>query len=164
MIISSIVAADENNAIGNENQLLCYLPADLKYFKSTTTGHHIIMGRKTFESVGKPLPNRVNIVISSNPNLKLEGCTVKTSLADAIAFAEQHGETELFITGGGNVYKQSMAITDRVYLTRIHHQFKADTYYPELLPTEWKLSSAIEIKKDEKNLYDFSFLVYDRIK
>ena len=164
MIISLIVAADEKNAIGNENQLLCYLPADLKYFKATTTGHHIIMGRKTYESVGRPLPNRTNIVISSNVDLKLEGCIVQASLEEGIAIAKKNEETELFITGGGNVYKQSLAIADRVYLTRIHHQFKADTYFPELTESEWKLTSSLEMKKDEKNLFDFSFLIFERIK
>ena len=103
MIISLIVATDEKNGIGKNNQLLCHLPADLNYFKQTTTGHHIVMGRKTFESVGRPLPNRTNIIISRTPKT-IEGCIVKENIEEAIAFAKANNEHELFITGGGTVY------------------------------------------------------------
>ncbi|MES2560024.1 MAG: dihydrofolate reductase [Bacteroidota bacterium] len=161
MIISLIVAADENNAIGNQNQLLCHLPADLKYFRLTTTGHHIIMGRKTYESVGRPLPNRVNIVISRTPELEIEGCVVKSSLESAIEFARAAGETELFITGGGVIFEQSMPITNRIYLTRIHHSFEADTFFPDM-GEEWKLTQDEMHEADEKNAYPFSFQVYEK--
>lgn len=159
MIISLIVAADENNAIGNQNRLLCHLPADLKYFKNTTTGHHIVMGRKTYESVGRPLPNRVNIVISRTPDLTIEGCIVKPTLEAAIAFAEAAGETELFITGGGTIYEQALHIADKVYLTRIHNSFTADTFFPDL-GEEWKLKQDELHEADEKNAYAYSFQVY----
>jgi dihydrofolate reductase len=159
MILSLIVIADENNAIGNQNQLLCHLPADLKYFRATTTGHHIVMGRKTFESVGRPLPNRVNIVISRTPGLAIEGCVVKPTLEEAIAFANAAGETELFITGGGTIYKQSIDMADKIYLTRIYHSFAADTFFPDL-GEEWKLTKDEVHEADEKNPYGYSFQVY----
>lgn len=163
MITSLIVAADEQNGIGNQNRLLCYLPGDLKYFKTTTTGHHILMGRRTYESVGKPLPNRVNIVISGSKELMLDGCIVCSSVEDGIDYASTQNEEELFITGGGNIYKQTLANANRVYLTRIHHTFEADTHFPELNPEEWKLVSSEHHSKDDKNLFDYSFLVYERI-
>lgn len=159
MIISLIVAADENNAIGNQNQLLCHLPADLKYFKSTTTGHHIVMGRKTYESVGRPLPNRVNVIISRNPDLIIDGCVVKASLEEAITFAKEAGETELFITGGGTIYEQALPIANKVYLTRIHNSFTADTFFPDL-GEEWKLKQDELHEADERNAYAYSFQVY----
>jgi dihydrofolate reductase len=149
------------NAIGNRNQLLCHLPADLKYFKAVTTGHHIVMGRKTFESIGKPLPNRPNIVISTNPDLKIEGCIVVNSLDEAVSLAKAAGETELMITGGGVIFNQSMAIADRIYLTRIFHTFEADTWFPEMGP-EWVLTKDDKHEADEKNAYPFSFQVYEK--
>jgi len=161
MIISLIVAADEHNGIGKNNQLLCHLPADLKYFRLTTTGHHIVMGRKTYESVGRPLPNRTNIVITRNPDLKIEGCIVKTSLQDAINYAKANGETELMITGGGVIFTEALPITNRIYLTRIHHTFDADTFFPEL-GEEWKLVKNERHEADEKNPYPFSFQVFEK--
>ncbi|MES2780281.1 MAG: dihydrofolate reductase [Bacteroidota bacterium] len=161
MIISLIVVADENNAIGNQNQLLCHLPADLKYFKSLTTGHHIVMGRKTYESIGRPLPNRVNIVISRNVNLQIEGCVVKPTLEAAIEFAKASGETELFITGGGIIFEQSMSMANRIYLTRIFNSFTADTFFPDM-GEEWKLKQDEVHEADEKNPYAYSFQVYEK--
>ena len=161
MIISLIVAADENNAIGHQNQLLCHLPADLKYFRLTTTGHHIVMGRKTYESVGRPLPNRVNIVISRTANLLIEGCIVQPTLEAAIDYAKAAGETELFITGGGTIYEQSLAMADRVYLTRIHNSFTADTHFPDLDET-WNLKQDEMHEADEKNAFAYSFQVYEK--
>lgn len=161
MIISLIVAADENNAIGNQNQLLCHLPADLKYFRQTTTGHHIVMGRKTFESVGRPLPNRVNIVISHTQGLAIEGCVVLNSLEAAIAYAKDAGESELFITGGGNIFNQSMAIANRIYLTRIYNSFTADTFFPDF-GEEWNLIQDEVHEADEKNPFNYSFQVYEK--
>jgi len=161
MIISLIVAADENNAIGNQNQLLCHLPADLKYFRLTTTGHHIVMGRKTYESVGRPLPNRVNIVISRTADLQIDGCVVQPTLEAAIAFAKAAGESELFITGGGTIYEQSLKIANRVYLTRIHNSFAADTFFPDL-GEEWNLKQDEMHEADEKNAFAYSFQVYEK--
>lgn len=161
MIISLIVAADENNAIGYQNQLLCHLSTDLKFFKATTTGHHILQGRKTYESVGRPLPNRVNIVVTGNADLAIAGCVMQPSLEAAITFAREAGETELFIIGGGIIFEQSLLLANKLYLTRIHHQFEADTYFPKL-SSEWKLTQNERHEADEKNAYPFSFLVYER--
>jgi dihydrofolate reductase len=163
MIISLIVVADEHNGIGKNNQLLCHLPADLKYFKQTTTGHHIVMGRKTYDSVGKPLPNRVNIVITRNSLLSLPGCVVVADLQQAISYAAENGETELFITGGGTIYEQAMGIANRIYLTRIHHNFEADTFFPAIEPTMWKELSSEFNEQDEKNKYDYTFQVLEKL-
>lgn len=163
MIISLIVVADEHNGIGKNNQLLCHLPADLKYFKQTTTGHHIVMGRKTYDSVGKPLPSRVNIVITRNSLLSIPGCVVVADLQQAISYAAENGETELFITGGGTIYEQAIGIANRIYLTRIHHNFEADTFFPVIEPTMWKELSSEFNEQDEKNKYDYTFQVLERL-
>lgn len=162
MLISIIVIADENNGIGKNNQLLCHLPADLKYFKQTTLGHTIVMGRKTFESIGKPLPGRTNIVISRQTDLAIEGCLVLPHLEDAINHAKASGETELFITGGGTIYELTLPLADKVYLTRLHHQFDADTFFPALPGNEWNCIKDERHSQDEKNRYDYSFQVYQR--
>lgn len=153
-----IVAADEQNGIGKNNQLLCYLPADLKYFKTLTTGHAILMGRKTFESIGKPLPNRVNIVISRNVSV-IEGCVVFDTIAAGIEYAKSLNETSLFIIGGDSIFKQSLGQTDVVYLTRIHHTFEADTFFPAL-DSSWKLEQETPCKADEKNKFDYTFQTF----
>lgn len=163
MIISLIVAADEHNGIGKNNQLLCHLPADLKYFKQTTSGHHIVMGRKTYDSIGRPLPNRVNMVITRNSLLNLPGCVVVADLKQAIDYAAQNGETELFITGGGTIYEQALSMAHRIYLTRIHHNFDADTFFPVIEPTSWKELSNEFHEKDEKNVYDYTFQVLEKL-
>ncbi len=162
MQISLIVAADEKNGIGLGNQLLCHLPDDLKYFKQTTLGHAIVMGRKTFESIGKPLPKRTNIIISRNAALNIEGCVVVTSLNEAIEYAKANGETELFITGGGTIYELAFPLADKIYLTRIHHTFDADTFFPAINANEFRLASSEKHFSDEKNKYDFTFEVYER--
>jgi len=160
MKISIIVAADEKNGIGKDNNLLCYLPADLKYFKNTTLGHHIIMGRKTFESIGKPLPNRTNIIVSGNSSLIIENCMVTQSLEKAIEIARINGEPELFIAGGGTIYNQAILLAHKIYLSRIHHQFNADTFFPTLTQN-WQLTESSTVKADEKNKYDITFQVFE---
>lgn len=162
MIISLIVIADENNGIGKNNQLLCHLPADLKYFKQTTMGHTIVMGRKTYESIGKPLPGRTNIVISRQTDLAIEGCLVLPHLEDAINYAKARGETELYITGGGTIYELTLPLADKVYLTRLHHQFDVDTFFPALHGNDWSCVKDERHSQDEKNKYDYSFQVYQR--
>jgi dihydrofolate reductase len=161
MIISLLVAADKQNGIGKDNQLLCHLPADLRYFKTVTSGHHIAMGRKTYDSVGRPLPNRTNIVITRNPDLQVEGCVMATSIEEAVRYAEEHNETELFIIGGGIIFEQSLHMADRVYLTQIHHTFESDTFFPAL-DTTWKLTKDERHAADEKNAYDYSFRVFEK--
>lgn len=139
MTISIIVAVAENQAIGFDNHLLWHISEDLKRFKSLTLGHHVIMGRKTFASVGKPLPGRVNIVISRQEGYRAEGCIVAKSLEEAIDLAKQ--DSEIFIIGGGEIYKQALPMASRVYLTRVHASYPGDVFFPELNHSEWYTES-----------------------
>lgn len=162
-MISLVVAASTNNAIGKNNQLLWHLPNDLKFFKNTTWGGVVVMGRKTFESVNKPLPGRLNIVITSNKDWTAESVVTANSLEEALEKAIAAHYKEIFIIGGGEIYRQSLAIANRIYLTRVHTQIDGDTFFPELKPTEWKLVSATECIADEKNAFDHTIEVWDRI-
>lgn len=157
-MLSIIVAADRNNVIGKDNALIWHLPNDLKFFKQKTTGHAIIMGRKTYESVGKPLPNRRNIIITRNATYKAEGCEVVPSLEAAIALCNPDDES--FIVGGEEIYRQALPLVDRVYLTRIHHDFEGDRHFPEL-NDDWNLVERKEAEPDEKNAYAHSFMTYE---
>jgi dihydrofolate reductase len=162
MMVSLIVAADEQNGIGLDNKLLCYLPADLKYFKQVTSGHCIVMGRNTYESIGRPLPNRTNIVVTRNKGLTIDGCIVVNSLKDAVDYAKQHNETELMITGGGTIYADAVNWCDKIYLTRIHHSFSADTFFPEVSTLGFQLTASEKFLADEKHAYDYTFEVWER--
>lgn len=155
MIVSIIVAIAENNAIGKGNQLLWRMPADLKHFKNATTGHTVIMGRKTFDSVGKPLPNRRNIVITRNSDLKIDGVEVVNTLEKAIALCDQ--DEEVFIVGGAEIYKMAMSLTDKIYLTVIHGVFDADTFFPVIDPELWQETEVVDNTADEKNPFDYTF-------
>jgi dihydrofolate reductase len=159
-MISIIVATAENSVIGKDNQLLWKLSADLKQFRTLTTGHSVIMGRKTFESIGRPLPNRTNIVISRQHDLALpEGVLQANSLEKAIEIAKTHaGNEEIFIIGGGNVYKQALTITDKIYLTEVKASIEGDAFFPKLKSSDWKEISRISHAKDEKNEFDFDFV------
>lgn len=159
MILSIIVAIAKNHAIGKDNKLLWYLPNDLKHFKNTTSGHTVIMGRKTFDSVGKPLPKRRNIVITRQA-ISIEGCEVVDSLEAAIALCK--AEDEVFIVGGAEIYRQAIPLTDRIYLTIIDHEFDGDTFFPELNPDEWQESKREDFEPDEKNKYKYSFITLVR--
>lgn len=161
-MIIMIAAVAENNALGKNNNLLWHLPQDFKRFKEITSGHHIIMGRKTFESFPKPLPNRTHIVISRQKNLLLEGCIIVESLEKAIAVCPKN--EDLYIIGGGEIYSQSIPIADELDITRVHHSFEADVYFPEIDPEIWELTSEIFNPKDEKHLYDYTFQKYTRKK
>ena len=152
----------EKNEIGADNQLLWHLPKDLKHFKDLTSGHPIIMGRKTYESIGKALPNRTNIVISRKKNWFEEGILIVGSIKEAVKFAKKIDEN-VFIIGGGNVYEQTMEIADRLEVTLVKAELKADTFFPKIDPKIWKLSEEIFHEKDEKNQYDFSFQTYEKI-
>lgn len=158
--IAIIVALDEQNAIGRNGGLLCHLPADLKHFKEITTGHCIVMGRKTYESLPKgALPNRTNIVVTSHSAENYPGCIVVRSIDEAMTYCKE--EETVFIIGGGQLYRSSLHLADQLYLTRIHHTFgDADTFFPEISPRQWKLIYSEMHKSDEKNLYDYSFLHY----
>lgn len=160
MAISLIVAAAENNAIGKDNALLWHLSADLKRFKALTSGHPVIMGRKTFESIGKPLPNRRNIVISRSLSA-LDGCEVAASVEEALALVND-GE-EAFIIGGGSVYRALWQKAARLYLTAVKTRLEGDTFIPEIRPEEWKEISREDFSADEKNEFGYSFIDYVRV-
>ncbi len=160
--LTIIGAAAENNAIGKNNKLIWHLSDDLKHFKNLTSGHHIIMGRKTFESFPKPLPNRTHVVITNQKDYKVpDGVIVVNSLEDAINASRS--DQQPFIIGGGEIYKQSINLANRIELTRVHHTFNdADAFFPEIGSTIWKETSNTFHRKDEKNDYDFSFITYER--
>ncbi|MFN4084196.1 MAG: dihydrofolate reductase [Bacteroidia bacterium] len=162
MKISIVVAADEKNGIGKDNKLLCHLPADLKYFKQLTTGHYILMGRKTFESIGKPLPNRTNLVISKTV-IEINGCHVFKTIEDAITYAKENNQNELFIIGGDSIYLQCLNIADTVYLTRIKHVFEADSFFPEIDERKWIMKKNNCFGIDEKNKFEYCFQVFEKL-
>ena len=161
-MISFIVAADENNVIGKNNQLPWHLPGDMKYFKNQTWGMTVIMGRKSLESLGKPLQGRKNIVVTRNKNWKTEGVEVAHSIDEAIELASQTGAKEIFIIGGAELFKETLPIANRIYLTRIHHRFDGDVYFPEVPASEWKLVKSRFCDVDEKNKYPHTFQVWER--
>ncbi len=161
-MISIIAAIGKNNELGKENKLLWSLPADMKHFREITSGHTVIMGRKTFESIGKPLPNRKNIVITRDENYKKEGIEVVHSLEDAISIARQ-GLAEIFVIGGAEIYKQALPVADKLYITHVDAENKnADTFFPEIIPILWNEISHEEHKKDDKNPHDYTFSVYKK--
>lgn len=165
MKVSMIVAADENNAIGVDNTLPWHLPDDLKFFKRTTLGKPVIMGRKTFESLGKPLPGRLNIVLSREQELNLpEGVLHVQDLTAAIAHAKGTGVEEAMILGGGVIFKQLMLDADRIYLTRVHTTIpKADTWFPAIDHTHWKLVQQERHDADDRHAFPFTFELYEPI-
>ena len=159
MTISIIVAIGENHAIGKNNQLLWHIPADLKHFKDITSGHSIIMGRKTFDSVGKPLPKRRNIVVSRQ-DLTIPGCEVVKSIEEGLTLCA--GEDEVFIGGGAEIYRMAMQKTNRIYLTIIHKNYDADTFFPEINQDEWEEKQREDHQPDEKNKLPYSFITLER--
>ncbi|RAJ05051.1 dihydrofolate reductase [Chitinophaga skermanii] len=163
MLLSIIVAASENNVIGINNQLPWKLSADLKFFKNTTWGSPIIMGRKTYESIGRPLPGRQNIVITRQANYQPEGVQVVGSIEAAIATAQAWDVQEAFITGGTEIFLQAFPFVNRVYLTRVKAHIEGDAYFPALPASEWQLISNELHHADEKNEYDYDFQKWERI-
>ncbi|WP_264520474.1 dihydrofolate reductase [Flavobacterium sp. N1994] len=159
-MITLIAAVGENNELGKDNQLLWHLPDDFKRFKNVTTQHYIIMGRKTFESFPKPLPNRTHVIITRQKDYHPEGCIMVDSIQKAIATCPI-GE-DIFIIGGGEIYNQSIEIADKLDITKVHHTFEADTFFPEIDNTKWKLVASEFHPKDEKHAFDFSFMTYIR--
>lgn len=162
-LLSIIVAVDEQKAIGKGNNLLCHLPNDLKYFKSVTSGHTVIMGRKTFESLPNgALPNRRNIVITRNKDLQFRDAEMCNSIEEAIALCKD--EDEAFIIGGGSIYKEAVKFADKLYITFIHHSFEgADTFFPEINPGIWKEVWRESHQADEKHRFAYSFVRYEKI-
>ena len=157
-MIILIAAISKNNEIGKNNQLLWHLPDDFKRFKTLTTGHYIIMGRKTFESFPKPLPNRTHIIISRQKNYAVENCIVVSSLEEAIKVCPKN--EDIYIIGGGEIYKQSIDFADKLEITVVDHNFEADTFFPEIDENKWKVDFEEFHPKDERHLYDFTFLTY----
>ena len=156
-MIKIIVAMSKNRVIGNNNSLIWNLPNDLKRFKQLTIGTTIVMGRKTYESIGRPLPNRRNIVISRDENLVIEGCDVVNSLSEALLLCNNN----CFIIGGGEIYKQTLPIADRLYVTHIDEEFEGDTYFPEI-DSSWHVSIKESFTTDDKNKHNYSFVEYER--
>ena len=161
MIISAVVVVDQNWGIGKNNQLLVHFPADLKRFKSITTGHTIIMGRKTFDSMGRALPNRRTIVITRQSKLELPGAEITDSLGAALALCKN--EEEVFIIGGAEIFRQAMDVLTKIYLTKIHKSFEADTFFPEITSENWKETESENFNPDEKTPFSYSFLTYEKL-
>ena len=162
-MITVIAAIATNNALGKDNDLIWYLPADLKRFKKVTTGHYIIMGRNTFESIGKPLPNRTTIIITRNKNYLKEGCLIANSLEQAIEMSKE--QAQVFIIGGAQIYKETIAknLAQQLDITLVHKDFEADVYFPEIDPKIWKEVVRENFEADEKNKLDYSFISYQKI-
>jgi dihydrofolate reductase len=166
-MISIIVAVDENNVIGKDNALIWHLPADMKFFKDKTIGHCIITGRKNYESIPlkfRPLPNRTNLVITRQKEYDAPGAIVVSSVEEALNKAKQTNDDEIFIIGGAEIFRQSMHLTDRLYITKIYHSFVGDVYFPTLNLNEWQEISRTKGIVDEKNSYPHDFITYERIR
>jgi len=168
MKVSLIVAVSENGVIGKDNNLIWHLPNDMLSFKKITTGHHVIMGRKNFESIPekfRPLPNRTNIIITRQPDYIAEGCVVVNSLEESLKVAKRNGENEAFIIGGGQIYKLAIdaILVDKIYLTKIHHSFDGDSFFPKI-NSDWKEINKIENKADEKHRYSYDFITLEKNK
>ncbi|SNR14601.1 dihydrofolate reductase [Tenacibaculum jejuense] len=160
-MITLIAAIGQNNELGKDNDLIWHLPEDLKRFKKVTSGHHILMGRNTFESIGKPLPNRTSIIITRNNDYFKDGCLIADSIEKAIELTEGKNA---FIIGGAQIYEQTLEkrLADRLDITLIHKTFDADVFFPKIDTTVWKEVSREDFKADEKNKYDYSFVSYER--
>ncbi|MCC9165709.1 dihydrofolate reductase [Pontibacter harenae] len=160
-MLAIVVAVADNNVIGKNNQLIWHLPADLRHFKQLTMSHPMLMGRKTFESIGKPLPGRTTIIITHQQDYQQEGCIVTHSVQEAIEQAKKLDET-ITVVGGAQIYKEILPQIDTVYLTRIHHTFEGDTFFPELNEQEWEEVSREDFAPNEKNKYSYSFIELKR--
>lgn len=163
MLISAITAVSQNNVIGLNNDLPWHLPADMKFFKNTTMGHAVVMGRKTYESFGKALPGRTNIVITHQKGYTLPDATIVYSLEEAIEKAKAIEQQEIFILGGAQIFQQSIPLLNRIYLTRIYHNFDGDTFFPTINPEEWKLIKIEPHDSDEKNQYEYAFQTWEKV-
>ena len=168
--ISIIVSIANNGCIGGNNTLLWKQSDDLKRFKELTTGHPVIMGQKTYESIGKPLPNRMNIVLSYDPNFTSYGIYKAMNIKEALDRIKHFSDMykmeksdEVFIIGGGSIYKQFLPYTNKLYITRINAEIKGDTYFPNISEDEWKITFKEKHEKDEKNQYDYTYEIYERI-
>ena len=167
MIISLIAAVAENNVIGKDNNLPWHLPTDMKYFRDTTMGHCVIMGRKNYDSIPlkyRPLDGRTNIVVTRKKDFVAEGCIVVHSIEEALNECKKKNESEVFVIGGADIYNQTMDIADKIHYTKIHHTFEGDAFFPVVDEHKWELISRKDISADEKNTFPFSFCVYRKRK
>jgi dihydrofolate reductase len=162
MKVSIIVAHADESVIGAENKLLWHLPDDLKNFKKITMGHMIVMGRKTWDSIGRPLPGRKNAVITRDSGLQIEDVLIFHSLKEAIDYAKEKNEEEIFIIGGEQIYRLALPMADKLYLTRVYGSFEGDAYFPEIDPDQWKVDSKIIHLGDEKHAYPFDTMILSR--
>lgn len=162
MILSVVVAVGVNRQIGLNNQLLWHLSDDLKRFKNLTKGHHILMGRKTYESIGRPLPNRTNIIVTRDKSYSVEGCVVVHSIEEAIEFARNNGESELFFCGGEAIYSKGLELCHKLYLTEVDYNGEADTFLPDYNQYQWECEASEAFSSNEKN--EFSFVTKDLVK
>lgn len=162
MHIAIIVATDENGVIGNKGSIPWKMPADLDYFRQKTLSHPIIMGRKTYESIGRVLPNRPNIIVSRDKDLTVEGAEAAGTVEEAIKKAKTYGDEEIFIIGGESIYKLAMPYVDRIYLTKVHAEVEGDRYF-KFDPSGWKETSRQSHPAGEQNQYAYDFLVYDKL-
>ena len=160
MHIVIVVAMSENRAIGKDNQLLWQMPADLQHFKKITMGKPILMGRKTYQSIGRPLPGRTNVIITRDENFKAEGCLVVNSIESALAVVKD--QEEICVIGGADLFRQMLPMVERIYLTVVHHEFEDDTFFPELDLAEWRELEKISNLADEKNKYPYDFLILQK--
>ncbi|MDR4925993.1 dihydrofolate reductase [Peribacillus sp. YIM B13472] len=160
-MISLIVAMDQNRVIGKNNELPWHLPADLQYFKKVTMGHPIVMGRKTFESIGRVLPGRENVIVTRNQDFKAEGCVVLHDIAQIKTFADNRDE-EVFVIGGAEIFKEILPVTDRLYITEIHETFEGDTFFPVIDENHWDKISSNPGSIDEKNRYSHDFIILQK--
>jgi dihydrofolate reductase len=161
MILSIIVAFDQNRLIGKDNKLPWHLPADLKHFRSLTMGHHMIMGRKTYESIGRPLPGRTTVVITRQKDFSAPGCMIAGSLDEALPLIKN--DNEVFVIGGAQIFDIAMKKCQKLYTTLIHHRFEGDTFFPVIDSGKWKQISRIDFWVDEKNPWNYSFIDYEKI-
>ncbi len=155
-----IAAVAENNELGKNNELIWHLPNDFKRFKALTSGHHIIMGRKTFESFPKPLPNRTHIIISRQKEYQAEGCLIVDSMEKALELCPK--DQDSYVIGGGEIYNLGLPYADKIEITRVHNTFEADAYFPEIDPDQWKITISEHNIKDEKHLYDYTYQTFIR--
>ena len=156
--ITIIAAVSENNVLGKNNKLIWHIPDDLKRFKKLTLGHSVIMGRKTFESIAKPLPQRKNIILTRNKNYKAKGALIAHNVKEALNFCEN--DNQPFIIGGGEIYKLFMGISNKIELTRIHKSYDGDAFFPEILEEKWKLVNSKKNNLNETKIINFSYLTY----
>jgi dihydrofolate reductase len=162
MIISMIVAMDRRNGIGIANRIPWRLAADLKRFRDLTMGHHLVIGRRTYESIGRPLPGRRMIILTRQQNYHREECQIASSLSEALDMARQAGESEVFIGGGADIYQLALPVTDRLYLTRVESTTPADTFFPSWDPSQWTESLLSFNPADDRNEFDTTFIIYQR--